>query len=67
MAAFTRASRLGLAPVRLEALLARGEVRLRAGPAPTARRELAALAREAETKGFGLVARRASALASARP
>jgi tetratricopeptide (TPR) repeat protein len=60
-----RATRLGFVPVRLETLLARAEVRLRAGQTTEARRELSALSRDAEAKGFGLVARRAAALAAA--
>jgi tetratricopeptide (TPR) repeat protein len=50
----------GFAGVQLEARLARGEIRIRSGHAAEGRAELAALVKEATTKGYGLVARKAS-------
>jgi tetratricopeptide (TPR) repeat protein len=49
----------GFAGVQLEARLARGEIRIRSGHTAEGRAELAALAKDAATKGYGLVARKA--------
>jgi hypothetical protein len=58
-------TRAGLAGLDLEARLARGEAETLAGRQLAARSRLAALAREAEAKGFGLLARRAAEASSA--
>jgi hypothetical protein len=50
----------GFAGVQLEARLARGEIRIRSGHTGEGRADLAALAKDATTKGYGLVARKAS-------
>lgn len=60
------ARRDGFAGVQLEARLARGEIRMRSGHIAEGRAELTALAKDATTKGYGLLARKASQAGQAR-
>ena len=46
--------------VQLEARLARGEIRVNSGRVAEGRAELAVLAKEAQAKGYGLIAWKAS-------
>ncbi len=52
----------GFAGVQLEARLAHGEIRIQSGHTAEARAELSALMKDATTKGYGLLARKASHL-----
>lgn len=61
------ARRTGRVELELQARLARGEAELTAGGEAPAQARLAALARDAELKGFGLIARRARELAGPGP
>jgi hypothetical protein len=61
------ATRAGYPALQLEARLAAGEMSVHSSNASLALKELAALQREAAARGFGLIARKASGLASAHP
>ena len=56
------ATTAGFADVVLEARLVLGEVEIGSGQATNGRAQLAALEKDAEGKGFGLVARKARAI-----
>jgi Tfp pilus assembly protein PilF len=60
-----QAEKAGLGRLRWEAALTLGEVEIAAGRPSAGQDRLAALEREAATRGFGLFARRASALSKA--
>jgi eukaryotic-like serine/threonine-protein kinase len=62
---FAEAARTGWVDHELEARLAAGEIELASGRAAAGRARLAALAKDAAARGFGLVARRAALAASA--
>jgi eukaryotic-like serine/threonine-protein kinase len=59
------AGKKNFAGVRMDARLARGEIQIQSGRAAKGRAELAALAQEAQAKGYGWIARRAAALGNA--
>jgi tetratricopeptide (TPR) repeat protein len=65
-AVIVEARRDGFVGVQLEARLARGEILIQSGRAAAGRAELAVLAREAQAKGYGLIARKASQAGQAR-
>ncbi len=64
-ATLAEAARVGFVDYELEARLATGEIEMASGRAEAGRARLAALAKDATARGFGLVARRAAAAGSA--
>jgi len=64
-ATLAEAVRVGFVDYELEARLAAGEIAIASGRAAAGRARLAALAKDATARGFGLVARRAAAAGSA--
>jgi tetratricopeptide (TPR) repeat protein len=65
--ALREARQFGFMRYRFDATLALGEIELKSGNAARGRERLAALAKEAETSGFGLISRKASAAAGKIP
>jgi hypothetical protein len=64
-ATLAEAVRVGYVDYELEARLAAGEIEMASGRAAAGRARLAALAKDATARSFGLVARRAAAAGSA--
>jgi hypothetical protein len=60
-ALITQAKKSGFLGLEFEARLAEGEVKMDSGQTTTGLAELASLAQQAQTKGFGLIARKAGA------
>jgi|SRR5580658_863739 tetratricopeptide (TPR) repeat protein len=66
-AVIAEARKANFAGVQMDARLARSETQIRSGHVAKGRAELAQLAKEAQAKGYGLIARRAAALGKTVP